>query len=359
MTPSVPSVAVSSSRPVPKPATAPKTEPRRSAIESSATSTMLAVRNGLYSVSTASWRSEATKRRSAALTPSISRFGHQHDHRLQRREVDERLHLDLLERVDVVVARRSRPCRSGSRAGTSTAARRAPSEPAVITVSPTPTYGAFETRSRTSTSLPPPPRWTIADRRRVRQVGRGDGALAVGEQRHARDARSHACRRCRRAPAAVITTLPGRDAVVDAGGDRDALVDRALRIREDRGADPVEVARSTAAPGSSAACLQLHVLLHGRLVLDHLLAQRARPAGGASCSRTSRRRGRASSRPRRGTAARRGRRRPRTAAGSPAAVPCTPSSALERNETVIRTSESSTRPPTMIRRLRALERLEG
>jgi hypothetical protein len=43
----------------------------------------------------------------------------------------------------------------------------------------------------------------------------------------------------------------------------------------------------------------------------------------------------------------------------PAAVPWTPSRALERNDTVIRTSESSTRTPTTILRLRALERLEG
>src|SRR5262249_61852193 len=42
-----------------------------------------------------------------------------------------------------------------------------------------------------------------------------------------------------------------------------------------------------------------------------------------------------------------------------APVPCAPSSAVERNDTVISTSESSTRPPTTIRRLRALERLEG
>ena len=43
----------------------------------------------------------------------------------------------------------------------------------------------------------------------------------------------------------------------------------------------------------------------------------------------------------------------------PAAVPWTPSSAVERNETVIRTSERPIRPPMTIRRLRALERLEG
>jgi hypothetical protein len=39
--------------------------------------------------------------------------------------------------------------------------------------------------------------------------------------------------------------------------------------------------------------------------------------------------------------------------------PCTGSSARERNESVISTSESSTRTPTTIRRLRALERVEG
>jgi hypothetical protein len=43
----------------------------------------------------------------------------------------------------------------------------------------------------------------------------------------------------------------------------------------------------------------------------------------------------------------------------PAAVPWAPSRALDRNETVIRTNESRTRRPTTIRRLTALERLEG
>ncbi len=43
----------------------------------------------------------------------------------------------------------------------------------------------------------------------------------------------------------------------------------------------------------------------------------------------------------------------------PATVPWKPSSAVERNETVIRTSESRTRPPTMIRRFSALDRFEG
>src|SRR5260221_10968845 len=103
--PSVPSVAVSSSSPVPKPAIAPKTDPRSNAIESSATSTMLAVRNWRYSVRTASWNSAATKRTSAAFSPfTVSPGRHQDDHRLERREVDERLHLDVLERVDVVAA---------------------------------------------------------------------------------------------------------------------------------------------------------------------------------------------------------------------------------------------------------------
>ena len=67
MTPSVPSVAVSSSRPVPKPATAPKTDPRRSAIESRATRTMLDVRNGRYSVSTASWKQRGDEQHEGGL----------------------------------------------------------------------------------------------------------------------------------------------------------------------------------------------------------------------------------------------------------------------------------------------------
>src|SRR5437899_719069 len=107
--PSVPSVAMSSSSPVPKPAIAPKTDPRSSAIESKATSTMLAVRNWRYSVSTESWNSAATKRTSAAFMPFIDPcrsllLGNQHDHRLQGREVGEWLHLDVLVRVHVVAA---------------------------------------------------------------------------------------------------------------------------------------------------------------------------------------------------------------------------------------------------------------
>ena len=66
---------MSSSRPVPKPAIAPNTEPRSSAIDNSATNTMLAVRNWLYSVSTASCSSAATNSTSAAFTPSIYFFG--------------------------------------------------------------------------------------------------------------------------------------------------------------------------------------------------------------------------------------------------------------------------------------------
>jgi hypothetical protein len=87
--------------------------------------------------------------------------------------------------------------------------------------------------------------------------------------------------------------------------------------------------------------LQLRVLAAELLVLRLRVDQPVRPAGGVA------------ERP--GDAVR----------GDPnglridAPVPCTPSSALERNETVIRTSAASTRMPTMIRRRTALERFEG
>ena len=90
----------------------------------------------------------------------------------------------------------------------------------------------------------------------------------------------------------------------------------------------------------NASCLaELHVLLQGALVEDELLLQgvdllpsfafsdfaSASPWTQPIVSRNG---------------PRRGRRRPRTGRRMPAAVPWTPSSALERNETVIRTSES-------------------
>ena len=103
---------------------------------------------------------------------------------------------------------------------------------------------------------------------------------------------------------------------------------------------------------------QLHVLLDGGLVEHELLLQRldlrfsfafcdlafVRPCTQPIVSRKGRET--------RSAAISKGRR-------IPAAVPWTPSSALERKETVIRTRERTTRLPTTIRRLRALERLEG
>ena len=189
---------MSSSSPVMKPATAPKIEPRRSAIESSATSTMLAVRNVRYSVRTESWRRAATNRTSAAFRPSISRASSARGRRRTgstrsrraasagcsgtgRRRVE-----DWLETVPIGMPR-----------GNFDFSGPAPSEPAVTIVSPMRTYGCFDTRSRTSTSLEPPPRRTAPITCGfVTSVAR-HGALAVGEQRDARLVRESRGRPCR------------------------------------------------------------------------------------------------------------------------------------------------------------------
>ena len=243
-----------------KPATAPKIEPRSSAIDSSATSTTLAVRNSRYSVRTDSWSSAATNRTSAAFRPSISRSS---SARGRRRTGSTRSRRAASPGCSGTGSRRrstgSRRCRSGCRAGTSTCSGPAPSVPAVTIVSPTRTYGCFGTRSRIRTSLEPAAAANGADHPRVRQVGRGDGALAVGEQRHARHVRVTLVDRADERAAAVRPAdrldddAAHDDAVGRAGGDDDALVERALRVREHRGVDLRRSRRPTAGRCSSSA----------------------------------------------------------------------------------------------------------
>ena len=54
-----------------------------------------------------------------------------------------------------------------------------PSVPAVMIVSPTPTYALFGTRSRMSDVAATAAALDVADGGRVREVGRCDGALSV------------------------------------------------------------------------------------------------------------------------------------------------------------------------------------
>ena len=196
----------------------------------------------------------------------------------------------------------------------------APSEPAVTIVSPTRTTGRFGTRSSTRTSLDPPPRLDRADHLRVRDVGRGDGALAVGEQRHARLVREDAVDRADERAASVRAAdrfdddAAHANAVGRAGADDDALFDRALRVRDDRrvhlvevgdGRRPLVVERLRAARRSPGS----------RLRRGSTGGEAPRSARAASCSRSLRRRARGTSRSCRRTGARSGRRRPRTAGG--------------------------------------------
>ena len=226
-----------------------------------------------------------------------------------------------------------------------------------MTVSPTPTYGAFGTRSKTSTSPPPPLRTMPTAAGFVRSVA--VTALWPSVSSVTRDdARSHALSIVPTSRLRCDHDVAGRDAVIGAGGDRDALVDRALRIREDRGVHAVEVRerrRPLVLRAASFSCTF-------SCTADSSWISCWRSV--STCARSFLFSDFASTSPCAQPAASRNGRETRSAATSKgrridAAVPCTPSSALERNETVIRTSESSTRPPTMIRRLRALERLEG
>ena len=199
--PRVPSVAVSSSSPVMKPATAPKIEPRSSATESSATSTMLAVRNVRYSVRTESCRRAATNRTSAAFRPSIA--SRPSSARVRRRTGSTRSRRAASAGCSGTGLRRSTTgstrCRSGCRAGTSTCSGPAPSEPAVTIVSPTRTYGLLRHAVENEHVARAAAAANRADHLRVRHVGRRDCALAVGEQCHARLVRSTRDRPCRRA----------------------------------------------------------------------------------------------------------------------------------------------------------------
>src|SRR6478735_7608903 len=227
VTPSVPSVAMSSMSPVPKPAIAPKIEPRRRAIESRPTSTMLDVRNWRYSVRTESWNSPNTNRTSAALTPSISvrpsSLLHQDDHGLESREVDDRVDLDRLEGVDVVVAdARDRPDLQAAREHRRqrALAERAGGDDDVADLDVRRLRHAVEDE-RVAAAVAAPDQ---TDRRRVVEVGRRHGALTVGEQRHARDALPRAVDRPDQPARRRDHRVAGVHAVRGARGDRDALV---------------------------------------------------------------------------------------------------------------------------------------
>ena len=193
--------------PAPKPAVAPKTEPRRSAIESSVTSTRSALPpNGVYAESTETCTSTATKRTSAALSESRSPrrprlLRHEHEHGLQRREVDERLHLDVLEDVGVVLARRSSTVPIRMLRGKIDGSSPPPGEPAVMIVSPSSTCLSFadaveDERVAAAAAV------LEGSRPRsgcVRSTAR-TALLEVGDQHHARDVA--------RRPSSTVPTSP-------------------------------------------------------------------------------------------------------------------------------------------------------
>ena len=98
----------------------------------------------------------------------------------------------VLNGFDVVVALRSTTVPIGMPRGNIDGSAPLPSEPAVMIVSPTATYCDFETQVEHEHLAAAAARLDDPDGGRARQVDRGDGALAVGQQRHARDVRERA-----------------------------------------------------------------------------------------------------------------------------------------------------------------------
>ena len=344
---------MSISRPAPKPAVAPKTEPRRSAIETSVTSTMSAVPpNGVYAESIETCTSTATKMIAKALSESsdhravLGFFGHEDEHRLERRRGSRTAAPGSACRCRCRAGSRSSPSRSGCCAGRSRAASLPPGEPAVMIVSP------FSTRL----SLP----------------------TSVEHERVGRAALLRACRPTTGCDASTArTALLGSLISITSDGVR-----RSTFVTWPTSAPPLTTTSSTATPwfepaaivtlwsnvvgfvstvgGDGAVVLRERAASRGSraavcrssvLVPAPPAPRRARSrsvavlAPSAACSRTWRGRGRSSSSRRRGTAV-----ATRFAAisnGRSTDAPklCTGSSASERNDSVIRTSESSDEAP--------------
>ena len=178
-------------------------------------------------------------------------------------------------------------------------------------------------------------------------VERRDGELLVGEQRHPRRARVDA----RHAAEEAVLGDDGRverDPVVRADGDDDVLREAARRARDHRGGEARVVVREARPVAEREQRLELVVLVRGELVLDRLLAQRlvllaqllrvgASGEERVDPARTTSRNGCAT-------------RSPATVNGrsTAAAVLCAEASGPVvglRNENVISTSASTTRPP--------------
>ena len=243
---------MSSSSPVPKPATAPKTEPRRSASgeQGDEHDARGAERRGTRSAPTPAAALRRRGRR--GLEPVHQPLGPARCTSTITDCSDEKStngsHLDRLERVDVVVVDArdgadAQPAREHRRQRA--LAERAGGDRRCCRPRRSRTFG---TRSKTSTS----PRAVcrrliIADGRRLVEI-RSRSRRSVRRVSNVTRATLANARSIvpTRPPDASITGLPDVDAVVCPGGDRDALVERALRLREDGG---VASGRSSASDG--------------------------------------------------------------------------------------------------------------